>query len=320
MRIFFVLSGFLITFLLLREGGSNGFISLTNFFIRRALRILPVYLLFLTVLASLQFASLYSDAASSWIGSLTYTRNIIGQGNRATGHLWSLAVEEQFYFAWPAALVFIGLTNRWRLAVALLSGVIVVSIIARLVSCGVPGFVCQRLLGPKSIVLYADSLAIGCIGAYIYTNLEFGNRLLRAGLLYLSLVALVLSAILVPSDKILHSVLMTAQGVLILTCLVLSLNAHGTFLFAVLNSRIIVFLGLISYSLYIWHVLFLSGYMGERIWASVLYDGRVWWMPSIAIAALSYFLFERPVLRLKDRLQIHPCAAAFPGLRLQSVG
>ncbi len=99
-RFFFVISGFLITWLLLQEMNRAGSISLKDFYIRRCLRILPVYFTFLGVLALLQFFGAAKQSSASWIGALTFTRNLFGN-DAISGHLWSLSVEEQFYLLWP---------------------------------------------------------------------------------------------------------------------------------------------------------------------------------------------------------------------------
>ena len=103
---FFVISGFLITWLLLVENDHRGRISLKHFYIRRALRILPVYYTFLLTVAVLQYFTPYSQNYMEWIGNLTFTQNFI-ESPHTTGHLWSLSVEEQFYLLWPVTLVFL---------------------------------------------------------------------------------------------------------------------------------------------------------------------------------------------------------------------
>ena len=104
MRCFFVLSGFLITTLLLKEFDSNGSISLKKFYARRTLRIFPAFYFFLLVLFVADRLGLVPRIdGSSWIHALTYTMDYVGLKDRPwnLGHIWSLAVEEQFYLLWP---------------------------------------------------------------------------------------------------------------------------------------------------------------------------------------------------------------------------
>ncbi len=292
-------------FLLLQEANKFGTISLRNFYTRRALRIFPVYYLFLLVLASLQVFYLYSDTLSTWLGSLTYTRNMFGQGKSATGHLWSLSVEEQFYFIWPAVLVTLRLYRRWPYAIIVLLLVIAVSFAARLTSCSSDTFLCVRILNPKSALRYADLLAVGCIGAFIYANLSFSiSRTVKVIPLYSIVALLAFSTIISPAPGLEASIIITAQAVAIMFCIALSMSERNTIFFRLLNSRVIIFVGLISYSLYIWHMIFLSHYVGDGISGTVLHDSRVWWIASVALASASYFLFERPLIRLKTRFQV----------------
>ena len=111
---FFVLSGFLITVLLAREWDRNGRIDLKNFYVRRALRLLPALLLFLVVSTAIvaftfpEFLKAQHNRAA--LAALFYFYNwafIYGWVNQATviGHCWSLSVEEQFYLIWPVALI-----------------------------------------------------------------------------------------------------------------------------------------------------------------------------------------------------------------------
>jgi peptidoglycan/LPS O-acetylase OafA/YrhL len=105
--LFFVLSGFLITALLLREQNRGG-VSFVRFYARRARRLLPALFLLLAVMAAID-----RGHASADLVALTYTTNIVvihHQGLMLSAHLthlWSLAAEEQFYFIWPLALVFL---------------------------------------------------------------------------------------------------------------------------------------------------------------------------------------------------------------------
>lgn len=107
--IFYVLSGFLITTLLLKEKIKRGGISFKHFYMRRALRILPVVILFLIVLAILNAVFHLRLTLVSFLASAFYVRNLplnYGPGTWYNGHLYSLSVEEQFYFVFPVLIVF----------------------------------------------------------------------------------------------------------------------------------------------------------------------------------------------------------------------
>ena len=94
-RFFFIISGFLITWLMILENDRIGRVNLSQFYIRRALRILPVYFAFMLVLACLQYFTPYAQSAAAWAGNLTFTTNFVGC-HWPSAHLWTLAVEEQF--------------------------------------------------------------------------------------------------------------------------------------------------------------------------------------------------------------------------------
>jgi peptidoglycan/LPS O-acetylase OafA/YrhL len=124
-EVFFVISGYLITLLLIGEHERTGTVSIRNFYLRRARRLLPalyVLLIGLTIYTALFRREVLGQLRGDVLAALTYTSNWyqiwVGQGYTASGdfaplrHLWSLAVEEQFYLLWP--LVMIGLIRRGR--------------------------------------------------------------------------------------------------------------------------------------------------------------------------------------------------------------
>src|ERR1700733_3368995 len=117
-ELFFVISGFVITHSLANEERDNDTVSLRAFYVRRVLRILPpvaAYLLFVFVL---QAAGAIDLDRVEWVAALTFTRNFCA-GHWITGHLWSLAVEEQFYLLWPFMFAFARFA-RWRLSFLLI--------------------------------------------------------------------------------------------------------------------------------------------------------------------------------------------------------
>jgi peptidoglycan/LPS O-acetylase OafA/YrhL len=298
-RIFFVISGFLITLLLLRENLEFGSISLRKFYARRVLRIFPVYFGFLAVLGSFTVAGLYHDQASSWIGSLTFTRNVVGQGRSATGHLWSLAVEEQFYLLWPITMTWFGLAGRPRRAVLLLATITILALLARLIPCGNTGVVCLRVLGVKSTIKYADCLAVGCMAAYFFAYKP--DFLPKAQIIFFAAIsALVISTVHYPASGLDRSLIILLQAVLTAICLITSITAKPLVFYPLLNCSFVVGLGILSYSLYIWHMLFLSHYMGDNFVGGTLYNWKIWPVAALITAVISYVFFERPITRLRQ--------------------
>jgi peptidoglycan/LPS O-acetylase OafA/YrhL len=304
-RIFFVLSGFLITLLLLREGRLVGDISLTRFYVRRALRILPIYFTYLLVLALLAAAGLYADTLSSWIGSLTFTRNVIGRGRSATVHLWSLAIEEQFYLLWPLLLATFAPWRRPRGVVPLLLLVIVASPVMRgtLMSEAPGGPFLNRLFEAKSGLMYADSLVVGCLAAFLV--LQAASAPAWLGTKALSAVAFVAIAgghwlqqsaaprwlvVLVPS----------VQAVAVMFLIWSTAFRPPGVLFRLLNLRPIVWVGTLSYSIYVWQLLFLSHFV-PRFTGAWTHDWKRWVIGVFVVAATSYYGLEKPMLKLKQR-------------------
>ena len=112
--LFFAISGLLICSRMIAEESTYGRVSLRNFYIRRAFRILPAALLYLLVIALLGSLNVLPFDLPSWLGAVFFYRNYwhyffgANAGSWFTGHFWSLSVEEQFYLLWPAALLLLG--------------------------------------------------------------------------------------------------------------------------------------------------------------------------------------------------------------------
>jgi peptidoglycan/LPS O-acetylase OafA/YrhL len=308
-RIFFVISGFLITYLLLVEADRAGRPSLKQFYARRVLRIFPVYYLLAAVLVALTAAGLYADTWSTWLATLTFTRNIAGRGNSVTVHLWSLAVEEQFYLLWPVTLVALALWRRQRLAVGVLLVPVVLAPIFRwgtIQTHAGPGLA-SRLLGPFSAALYADSLAMGCLGAFLYKRqdhrlLEVVSRPYLAGVFSAALFAL--AWIEWPPTYGAWALVPSLQAVLIMAAILGTIQRRAGAGYRLLNARPVVWLGTLSYSVYIWQQLFLGHFAGPKLAALAIYDWRVWWLMALGAAAVSYYVVERPILALRGRFRV----------------
>jgi peptidoglycan/LPS O-acetylase OafA/YrhL len=301
-RIFFVLSGFIISLLLLEEGHAHGTVSLAKFYTRRVFRIFPVYFAYLLVLGALALAGLYHDTASSWIGCLTFTRNLVGHGDSGTTHFWSLAIEEQFYLVWPLLVARLRLWQRDALYLGLLAIPLLLGPLFRglWATDDLGPTVWHRLLSLNSPFMYADSLATGCIGAWIFRKSAPPWQWTgwHTATLAASFVLLVAGE-LPPLAK--GALVPTLQACAALGCILLSTHPHAVG-FRLLNSRPIVTIGLLSYSLYVWHFLFLSYFMGPAFTEWPTHDWKFWLLPATAAAVLSYYCLEKPLLELRKKL------------------
>lgn len=277
-HVFFVLSGYLITSLLLQEKEKTSTISLQSFYVRRAFRIFPAAFVFLAVVASLYWRQIgwaHLAAAVFYVANLDDTRPWI------FGHLWSLGIEEQFYLLWPFA------AKRWyRLRVPILVCVFFGTPVFRTVLYAVKAH--GAIL--NSLPAVADQLAIGCLLAIFAKRLPRIPGALAA--------AMALAAIAIPWYPA------TSAGRTLFMLFVLRPLLHvsiaGVVLhviqvpYAALNWRPVAWLGKISYSLYLWQELFCSN--------ASLHYGYILALPALACACLSYYLVEQPMLRLRERI------------------
>jgi peptidoglycan/LPS O-acetylase OafA/YrhL len=310
-RFFFVISGFLITHLLLREHAKNGFISLKNFYLRRAIRILPVCYFYLFVLGC--FTS-YSQTTLNWVANLTFTTNYMIFFNPSpvpipAGHLWSLGVEEQFYILWPFLLILI--LNRphgvSKLAKILVIPLVVAPVVRVIDYLHLSPENLRFLFFSYSFFAKFDSLAYGCLAAVLFNYwrnpLEtFCRKKFLAGGLGVLLVA---APCLSPYHGRLQAAGYESLQAMGFTLLLL----NGVFnpdrgLNRLLNWKWVVQLGILSYSIYIWQQMF----CGTGVMVFGIKDA--WWtnFPSWIVAALlaacaSYYLLEKPLLGLREKLR-----------------
>ncbi len=276
-HIFFVLSGYLITNLLLREYRQSSTIDLTDFYIRRAFRILPAAFVFIGVVVVLYWHEMrwYHVAAA-----LFYAANMDVSRPWIFGHLWSLSIEEQFYLLWPFAL------KKWqRNKTAILLCVFLATPVFRtaLYAFKVPGGL------SASLPAFADQLAIGCLLAV------FAPRIPRiAGSVALAMALAIVLLPWFPATSPGRSLFM-----LFILRPLLDVSIAGVVLHVIqvpyraLNWPPVAWLGRISYSLYLWQELFCSN--------PALHLGYSLVIPALACACLSYYFVERPMLTLRDQ-------------------
>jgi peptidoglycan/LPS O-acetylase OafA/YrhL len=295
--VFFVISGFLITLLLIREQQRTDRISLPAFYSRRCLRILPAYVTFLLCVFALASFGFLHPSRWDWIGMLTYTANFVRHPSELrVGHLWSLSLEEHFYLFWPAVLILVGLARaRWVLLAIVGATPFVRLFISHYLSKWLDIDFCT--------FARMDTIAVGCLLAFAAQEPAYRARLKHL-LLDKRFYALGLLALLVASvglgqisgkytillEEVVNSVVL---GLLVWFCV----NTEGTTA-RVLNTKTFVFIGTLSYSIYIWQQLFLQSWHDMSMPARCL----VYLIAVAAASAGSYFLIERPFLQMKSRM------------------
>ncbi len=167
-RFFFVISGFLITTLLVKEERTRGAISLSAFYKRRFLRILPAYYFYILIVFIVGcFATSIRCPLSTYLSAATFTTRLWGYWGGPHGfdrswcliHTWSLSVEEQFYILWPTLLVFIpsGL-NRRRIIVSFIIGLAPLMRVL-FIHYGLN----SKILIDQLFLTQADSIMFGCM-------------------------------------------------------------------------------------------------------------------------------------------------------------
>lgn len=296
--IFFVISGFLITLLLLKEEEKNGTISLKNFYIRRTIRIFPVYYFLLFVYFILEVLEVVKFSKLSWITSLTYTKyfGITELDDWESGHLWSLSVEEHFYLIWPTIFYFF---KKYKTSFAI--SIIILVPIARLVTS----------ISAMHLFTRADSLMWGCLFAIYYDPiLAFIKK--QKGIFLIFPFILLVSCLAVNriSGMFFNNTHFFEQLVIVLAgtfgtftnmciglIIIISINYRENIWFKFLNTRLLNYIGVLSYSIYIWQQLFFSNNLGK------LSEFPFNIVLIFLAAIISYNFIELPFLKLKDRLQ-----------------
>lgn len=283
--VFFVLSGYLITRTMLADERVHGRLRIGNFYRRRALRIFPAFYTFLAVLWGLTLIGYIPRLdKTTWLASAFYFRNLAGLGVQ-TGHLWTLSLEEQFYLLWPALFV---LTRRWRLA--FIGLVIVASTVWRAIWLHDHSGQLLMVIMPGGYYwrtdFRLDTFLIG--GAFAIADWKWVKTApvsLAVPVLVLWVPSAIGISFLAPVD--------TAGTAFMLALIIAWLVANPESRAArILSRRAAVILGILSYSIYLWQQLFLLAFAHLTVWS---FAGLA------VVSCASYWLIERPFLRLRDR-------------------
>ena len=304
---FFVLSGFLITWLLLGEREKYGDVSLRLFYMRRSLRIVPAFtcywLAVVLIFSIIGRRIVWPQAIASLFYVNDYYQAFHGSLSTAFSHTWSLGIEEQFYLLFPIA--FVRIRNPRTLAKALTGAIIAIWIWRMLLNL---------LIKPPDGYVYsafdarADHLLIGCLLA-VAMRYGIAVRLWRflCSSAVFSLVSVVLLSVSMMASFRWGSIYRDRVGFyvdpLLVAALIVQLIAFPTsILWAWTNHRFTIYIGRISYGIYLYQGVIVE--LGSRLHGhAALLRGPATVVLTVAVASISYRIVETPFLGLKKRFE-----------------
>jgi peptidoglycan/LPS O-acetylase OafA/YrhL len=298
-RVFFLISGFLITSLLLKEHAASGRISLPKFYMRRVIRIFPAFYVYVGVVAVLAWVGRIQLLPGDMLHALTYTMNYHEVRSWYVNHLWSLSVEEQFYLLWPAALLIAGPRRALKGAAA---AVLIVPLIRWWIYLD---FAREQPMSPyyataldRYFQAVCDSLATGCVVAGCYEALGRARLYVEQRRVWYPLLPLAL----ILASGALHKVSVPAylilgqSGANIGIALLLDywVRQPDSITGKLLNLGWMMRIGVWSYSIYLWQELLLDMTPGGIILAFPLNVLAV-----LVVSIASYYCVEKQALRLR---------------------
>ena len=303
--LFFALSGFLITYLLLEERATFGSISLRSFYYRRILRIWPLYYLNLILcIIILRYSGIPTPGLVYYFVMAANVPNMTGHEIFLLGHYWSIGVEEQFYVFWPLVV-----SNTRRLGRSLLVFLALFACV-KLAAWGVWFWTHGGVGLPRLVVEHFrfHCMAIGGLAAILWRQRsDFSQRALT--ILFSTPVQLIAwSPVVLAALNRFHVASIADNDLFAVASAVLILNVSCNPRSIVsLENRFFDYLGRISYGIYVYHgpVIFFAGLMLHHLavpgkWKLVLAYVVVILM-SIVVAGLSYEYFEKRFIDLKKR-------------------
>lgn len=305
--IFFSISGFLITYLLIKEKSITANVNIRSFYMRRILRIWPLY--FIVLLTSLITAwNIQKDSLPGtlpfYVAFLANVPFVLGTSLPFLGHFWSIAIEEQFYLFWPWII---------RQSKNILKAVTLFTVVY--VSLRILFRTVEIVYGYELLYLYIhvsrfDCMSIGAIGAIL---LHSGNPWFLKFTTNKIIQLLSWAPILLLSGNSFHIASVIDHEIMAMVTVVLMVNVSINDRSLVkLDNRFFNFLGNISYGIYMIHPLVIFFYslilislnVPESIRYIMTYIGVL--ALTILFAHLSYRYIESPFLRLKDKYKLNP--------------
>lgn len=295
-NIFFVISGFLITTLLIAEELKTASINIRAFFIRRILRIFPAYYFMLLIYFIFQLLGYISISNVSWITAITYTKYFPLDSDWFTAHGWSLSIEEHFYLIWPFVFA-AGKYKRNTIAIFILFLVPAIKVYFF--------YNPNKWIVDQSIFMRIDSIAIGCVFAIFKEEIIRLISKFWTPVFILSIIGLFLLSLPTDVFKRVHlNNLLDFFGnthgplanVLIALIMMYSVFGPKNLWFKFLNNPFFEYLGILSYSLYLWQQLFL--HKTDQVFNQMPLNFLLIFM----MANFSYYIVEKPFLKLKSKI------------------
>ncbi len=302
--IFFTLSGFLISKILIQEKIKNGFINLKAFFIKRFLRLAPALVIFYIIIFTFMILKMISVSYQGLVFVFFYLYNFLPSKYYTSelGHLWSLAVEEQFYFIWP---FIINLFNRYAKMLMLIT-ILVLCVISQAVLPnlflpfnGKSYFISEVFRVNGWFFPAAFPIIIGSASYSLFNGGDFSGSGLSSPHGYGRIgILLFFSPFLIPDFALDYSYMIQAIGIsLILNWIV---NNQDSIIVKALDFQQLAYVGKISYGLYVYHGFFIRTGPGGGL---SIQQFPINIILTFIVSIISFEFYEKRVLRLKSKLQ-----------------
>jgi peptidoglycan/LPS O-acetylase OafA/YrhL len=307
---FFLISGFLLTRILYKEFKKNTSISIKFYFLRRVLRIWPLYFSFLLIILLAAFVFQTPFSVERWLGNVFFIDNFFTAAgwinrNANTSHLWTISVEEQYYFVLPFLALFLFKKTTSQIItffIIAFSLLFLGKLMAILLNAPYP-FI-------HILPVSADSFLMGALVGLLFNDQSVSLR--KNLLLFGTGIILLLAGLFLPNKNIIgfHLLLiypLQATGFALLLISVLTGQQYP--LYQLLGNKVLVYLGKISFGLYIFHIPVINRlthlFNNKTVPGQVL-GLVVMLLVTAVIAIISYNFLEKPFLSFKKKFQVVP--------------
>jgi peptidoglycan/LPS O-acetylase OafA/YrhL len=296
-QLFFVISGFLITHLLLNEYSKTATIQIKHFFVRRILRLFPPLFVFFGLIGIANLFGYLTNAKESILYAIFYAYNYVPKVKYSfeLGHLWSLGVEEQFYLVWPFFIYFV---TKFKTRVLFVSSTLIISILLLMIHQQKELFTdyyFTRWFIPASI-----PILIGCLGAFI--NFSYAKQVkhfFSCPLVAWTTILILYSFPIYASEKY-YLFNSTILSLAVIGVLLLFFHSQDKKWIKIIDFKPLAYIGKISYGIYVYQGFFLRTGGGSELWFQQYPTNLIF---TLILAVISYEFIEKPILKYKNRFR-----------------